>query len=699
MAYAAGAAVLPKVAIPAVLRFGLGAAILSLVQFFLLLFGWGSFPYPLGFVLIAWVIYKRPLLMREPVSKPLDTVSRWIIFPVFAAYAIFYLVNALAPEIQPDAISYHLALPAQYLRLGHFPARIGFYEMLPQGLEMLFTVAIAHGGYSSAKLVHFAFLLATLPLLVMVARRLQFSDLAGYAAATLYFVAPVVGISGSSAYNDAALVFYTLATFYLLLRPLPNLFGYLAGILAGFCFAVKFTGLLVPVLALGYLIYRRQPVIRFCTGAALMIAPWMLRDLVLTGNPLAPLLNSWFPNPYFSASGDRALAATITSYGGFHWTSAPWNWAFGGSFQGIVGPLMFMIPIALLAWRRRSGRIVLAGGILLLIPVLFNVGTRFLMPALPLFALAVTISLPRPAIWACILLQAVLCYPAVLNAWGKPYGWILKDFPWQAALRLEPERAYLQKQSGEYAIARMVEAATTPQDRIFTLTTIGKAYTTRESLEFWHNTQARQLTDAIQAALHPPSIERLSARWPVRLLHSVRVVAKFDQEAELHVYDMRFYSSGSLVYPSPNWFMKASPNLWDAPLALDGNRATYWSSLSPQRAGMFLETDFDHPQLLDATQLLVERTNTTQSFMVQGQERRKAAWLTLTGAFSSAVSKEDDLRHEAGRSLKSAGFTYLLTEIGKRGLAPVGEDLLKHPREWGAELTVRLGDVCLFHLL
>jgi len=80
---------------------------------------------------------------------------------VLAVFGVFYLVHAMAPEIQPDATTYHLGLVREWLRLGGFPARAGFYEMLPQGLEMLFTPAYAIGRHSAAKLVHFGFLVMT----------------------------------------------------------------------------------------------------------------------------------------------------------------------------------------------------------------------------------------------------------------------------------------------------------------------------------------------------------------------------------------------------------------------------------------------------------------------------------------------------------------------------------------------------------
>ena len=76
-------------------------------------------------------------------------------------FLLLYVVHALAPEIQPDAVTYHLGLVKEWNREGGFTPRVGFFEMLPQGLEMLFSMAFAFGGHSAAKLVHLAFVAAT----------------------------------------------------------------------------------------------------------------------------------------------------------------------------------------------------------------------------------------------------------------------------------------------------------------------------------------------------------------------------------------------------------------------------------------------------------------------------------------------------------------------------------------------------------
>ncbi len=126
--------------------------------------------------------------------------------------------HALAPEMQPDGAGYHLGLPAMWLRDGGFTGSIGFFELLPLGVETLYGAAMAVGGPSAAKLVHLTFLILTIPLVIQIARGLGLSEGVGWAGALLYCLAPVAGISGTSAYSDAALVLAHVALFVLSLE-------------------------------------------------------------------------------------------------------------------------------------------------------------------------------------------------------------------------------------------------------------------------------------------------------------------------------------------------------------------------------------------------------------------------------------------------------------------------------------------------
>ncbi|HWB97598.1 MAG TPA: phospholipid carrier-dependent glycosyltransferase, partial [Bryobacteraceae bacterium] len=433
VSYALGSLCLRMLPLPRPLVLGVGAAILSVLVFLLLLAGLAN---PIVFAVVGllalgvWTRFRAPVL-EEPPRKSLDRTSRYLVAILLGSYALIYFVYALAPEIQPDSITYHLGLVAEYLRLGSFPERVGFYEMVPQGMEMLFLFAFAFGRHSAAKLVHFGFLLATLPLIVAIGRRLGLIDLVAWLAAALYFCAPVVATSGTCSYNDAALVFFGLAAFYLLLAWRQTGDGrYLlpAGVTAGFCYAVKFPGIVVlPAVVLAVLAgrprYRR--ILPLLAGGLLMFAPWMLRNLLVVGNPLAPLFNGWFPNPYFHAFIDSRLVSKLSSYGGVTLAAAPWQLAAGGKLQGVFGPLFLVLPLGLVALRKPAGRLCWLAAAVLAVPWFVNMGARFLMPAFPFLTLALAMSLgmflARPLLWACLLLETVVCWPQVVDQYVPQY--------------------------------------------------------------------------------------------------------------------------------------------------------------------------------------------------------------------------------------------------------------------------------------
>ena len=395
-AYALGVLLMRRRLAPAEILLAIGAAAESVLVFFLLLFHlahWGAF-LAIGAVAIFAAWRFRGTLAHDPIRIPR---AAWV---VFVPYGIWYLVNALAPESIADGITYHLGLPNEYVRVGGFPDHITFYDVVPQGMEMLYTVAFAFGRHAAAKLVEFAFFLGTVPLIFRVGRRLGANGLACLVAAVFYFCAPVAGITGSSSYNDAAGVFFLLAAFYLLLIAdarylLP------AGVLAGFCYAIKLPGVFVVAGAVLFVGTQRRwkPVLIVAAGAALMMAPWMLRAAMLTGNPVAPLMNRVFPNPYFHIATEQELSANLRSLGDVRLAQVPWELAFGDRLTGTFGPLLLALPIGLLALRRRGGRLLWAAALLLAMPWLTNTGARFLMPAVALAAIALGMVLPRPAAW------------------------------------------------------------------------------------------------------------------------------------------------------------------------------------------------------------------------------------------------------------------------------------------------------------
>jgi hypothetical protein len=703
-AYALGVLLLRNTPAPPEIALGLGAAAESLLVFFLLLFNlahWGLF-LAVGIAAIACLWPLRRIALPETAGTALGL--GWLPAGVIlAAYGAWYFVNALAPETIADGITYQLGLPYDYVRLGGFPDRIAFFDMVPQGMEMLYTVAFAFGRHSAAKLVEFGFFLATLPLIFRVGRRLGLPGPGSLVAAVSYFCAPVVGLTGSSSYNDAAGVFFLLAAFYLLLvwrETRDPRYAAVAGVLAGFCYAIKLPGLVVVAAALLFVAAHRsvKTAALLAAAAAVMIAPWTIRNTVLTGNPAAPLMNRIFPNPYFHVATEADLASGLRSLGEVRTVQVPWELAFGDGLSGTFGPLFLTLPLGLLALRSRAGRWLWMTAILLALPWFTNTGARFLMPFAAVAGFALGLALPRRLAWAAIAVQAVLCWPQVLDTWQSPYTFRLHEFPLAAALRIEPEPEYCKRRFEEYDVARMIERATPPDSRTLALVTVANAYLARDVTVSWHSAEADRLLDTLRlAALYTTPSFDWKAEWPIQSLRALRFRIPVSYHGEWDITELQLFSGEDRIFNSPQWTLRAWPNRWECPLAFDANPATRWRTWEPVRAGMYFDIDLGHAQRLSAA-VLVSHTPVYRVPLEFYGQAMNGAWRLLSNSPTAGQKPTPDLRLDATRALRRAGFRYLLAPTGSGGNAPIGNVLADHEAQWGLERAGVAGRFFLFRV-
>ena len=613
---------------------------------------------------------------------------------VLAVYTIVYFIYALAPEIQPDGVAYHLTLVAEYARLGAFPDRVGFFEMLPQGLEMLMVPAFLVGKHSAAKLVHFAFLLSSVPLILSIGRRLDLRSEISASAAVLYFCAPIVGITGTSTYNDAALVFFALATADMLLlwRQDPadrNLLA--AGALAGFCYAVKFNGAVVAVAAVMLMLATRRVrfVLVLAAGVALTAVPWMLRNAVVAENPFAPLFNAWFPNPYFHLAMEKHLEFSWRNYDSVGLWQAPWELAIGGRLQGIYGPLFLLLPLGLLALRERAGRWCAVAALMLSAGWLSNFGARFVMPGFPFFAFLLAIaaaSFPRPALGAVAVLHAVACLPWVTPLYQPPTTWGWPALPLRAAFQLESEEAYLRQALGEYQLATLLRENTEPGDRIFALASVPKLYAERDVRTWWESAENDTLTESLLlASLYSATpFFNLEGAWPAATVRGLRFRLSTAHRGEWDLNEIQLYLDEDRIRNSPAWTLDSWPNPWETPLIFDNNLATRWRTWEPMRPGMFVEVTFDRPQRVSRAVLASHSPvyKVPVEFYGLGADGN---WRLLATQSNATQRPREDLRRASIRYLKRRGIGYLLVPTGSEGLWQLGRLLVNAPAEWGLE--------------
>ena len=688
--------------------FGLagGAALLSLVLFILAAAQWLYDPALLGvgFLAIgaAWRLGAfHPSAERLPALPPLWRPLFWVLFTIFAVVCGIW---AMAPEWSPDGSSYHLGVVGHFYRHhGFFRLDSNMYANMPQGFDLLFLFAWAFGRHSSAALVHYAFLLTVALLLLRFGQRVG-QPAAGAAAGLFVMLSPVVMVDGASAYIDVALAALLFAVFYLCEIDAPPL---VTGLLAGYCFTVKYTAFVAVVyVLLRYLMRRRwRHILVAAVPATLIIVPWLARNWLWYGNPVSPFFNVWWPNPFMHVSFEQDYTLSMRHYEGLaSYTQLPLGLTVKGFvLGGFLGPLFLLAPIALLALRKALGRRVLAAGVLFALPYLANVGTRFLIPPLPFIAFAMAAAMPAAVLPVLVVAHGVLSFPGVPEKYCEQWAWHMPYIPLRQALRLQSEESWLNYKWPAYHVARMVERETRPGDVVFSLGAIADSYTTREVRASFQSGANEVFRDYILTAQIPDfqSTQQVEFRFPRQALSAVRVVQTAAPTpgtpgardvwsiGEFHVLDQ-----GQVLARSDNWRLWAMPNPWDVQKAFDNFELTRWRSWEWVRPGMFVELRFPQPRPLDAVRLEMSTDQYAVRMKLEGRDAA-GVWKELPATQSAfGFAPPLGLRRAATAEMKRAGITHLLVVEGDYHW----EDFEQRTPLWGIRLVAQVDKTRLYRL-
>jgi hypothetical protein len=280
-----------------------------------------------GAIGIALAIRDRRATPRPGELFPRDLADR-VVLVLLALVGAIGLAAALVPEVWPDALAYHLALPKRYVEMGRIAYLPDLYPSgYPLSAEMVYTVFAAIGLPPAAKPFHFLVGLFALAATADLARRIAGRS-AGIFAALLVLLSPMFLWVGSTANNDLFSVLYFAAGLLFLHRCAES--GRvgdaaLAGLCAGLQPTLKITGVvplfLLAAVAVGVIrkrprAGRRAAALAFAAFAALTSVPWWVRAWAQTGDPFFPLFAEWFGLPERTTTLLSFVAySTLATYG------------------------------------------------------------------------------------------------------------------------------------------------------------------------------------------------------------------------------------------------------------------------------------------------------------------------------------------------------------------------------------------------
>ncbi len=344
-------------------------------------------------------------------AAQVKTVSRTSLLGLALVVGPFLIAMALAsmlPTIDFDAIEYHLQGPKEYFlagRIGFLPHNV--YTSMPFNVEMLHLLGMnVMGDWWRGALVGQLLVASFAPmagLAIWLAASRWGSPRAAWVATAVYLTTPwiyriaaIPYVEGPLCYYHAALL-WAAGTAWGASDKARARFWLVIGILAGGAMAIKYTALISAIIPFGAVALAAawkgrsaRIAIAYVAGVAVVMGPWMVKNVVDTGNPVYPLAYRIFGGRDWDGAREqkwenahgrkpieaRAMAEAIVDVSGRSDWQSP--------------ALMALAPLAFL--RRGPRRVVWAtGGFVLYVFLTWWLLThrldRFWLPLLPGLAL------------------------------------------------------------------------------------------------------------------------------------------------------------------------------------------------------------------------------------------------------------------------------------------------------------------------
>jgi hypothetical protein len=663
--------------------------------------------------LAAGVYFWRWLL--PPVPRAQGIAVGWkILFGVaLLLYGNLYLRQALSPEMSSDGMMYHLGLINLFNHAHGFVRYVDIYAGLPEGIEMLFFYAFSIGKHSAASLVHFSLLVDLALLMVLFGRRFGFAS-AGVAGALLVFSSPLVGVDATCAYNDAGLAAVTFAAVYLLAlwrNQKSNGLLIACSVVTGFTMSIKYTAIFFALFVLAMILiglggrsWRTRALLVVAAGLVMSICvvPYLVRNALWFDNPVAFFGNSVFRNPNFHISFEHDYARNMARLNGLEWRNMPMELTTGGpNVEGCLGAVFLLAPLALVGLLWAPSRLLVLAALATVVTFPSARSPRYLIPALPMLAIAMTFVIRRVR-WSGVLLTALVVatlatsWPPLLDRRYRNPGWHISRIPWEVDLREVPEDTWLSERSEEFAITRKIDAVVPKGEPVFSMSCPGaKSYTERDIIIIFQSARGETLGDPIYSTWNSPTSGR--ERWRFTLApvtaREVRLVQQSSSAIQQwSVNDIRLQLNGADITLARGAHPDAWPNPWDAGLAFDNSGVTRWRTWEPMQPGMHLGVRFDAPVRLDGLTAL-DFPDQYESKMVLQILTNAGQWVEEPPPVMEVVPAMD-LRKEATQVLKQAGIHYIL--LSRRQWNPAA--FLDVAADWGLAPVTETPNYKLFRI-
>ena len=458
------------------------------------------------------------------VSVKTELIVKAVTLFIIVLFILLEIFLAFTPPVARDALIHHLAIPKLWLVHG------GFYETpwagfsyYPMNLSLLYLVPLYFGNDILPNFIHLGFGVGT-ALLLYVYLNKKAGRSAGLLGALMFISLPTILRTATTAYVDVGLVFFiTLSVLaYVYWRDTEyKSDGWLlvSAAAMGLALGTKYSALpawFFLTLALVFLYAketgRQWPALKygllFFVISLVVFSPWLIKNFVLTGNPLYPLLKSVFGNNGINVEGVYSAMSGETGGSMFRtrqlfWSESIWEtllipfrFFLQGQdhnpryFDGVLNPvLLFAAPFAFINKKMQTEKLLflsLAVFVILLAFFMDQHRIRYILPAVPFVIILAVLGFVNLFNWimekqkplrTVFLIGFVLVLAGMIGfnaVYAKNY--FAKIAPMDYILKKESRDQFIARYDGSYPAVRYINEHTRADAKIRLILLGGRGY-------------------------------------------------------------------------------------------------------------------------------------------------------------------------------------------------------------------------------
>ena len=415
---------------------------------------------------------------------------------------VFLIMLCMLPPTATDAIIHHLAIPKLWiLNGGLYEIKWSVFSYYPMNVDLLYLIPLYFHNDIIPNFIHMGFGIGTSWLIFLYLSN-NFSRAGGLLGVLVFLSTPIVLRMSTVAYVDLGLTFFTTAGILAYLHWRNNGYNenkwlFISAIAMGLALGTKYNALIAWFfLMLGIIFFYSRdkktqwPAVRY--GAIFflislqIISPWLIKNLILTGNPLIPLFTGFFSTNVNSIASDGNIYSVVSGdaymgmfkyramlYGENIWETLiiPLRFFFQGQdysdryFDGVLNPiLIIMLPFAFMNKSFQKDKIifVLFSAFFILITFFLDeLRIRYILPTIPFFSILTVMgvmnilnwskekTIPSRYFFAGILLLILISLGAKNVLYLKNYFYKLQ--PIKFICNMETKDEYLNRHLKSYA--------------------------------------------------------------------------------------------------------------------------------------------------------------------------------------------------------------------------------------------------------